>query len=80
MDKKLLTLFVLGLPVDIFPCVIFNRPFVALVSAFFDWLPLPTGWMKFKDKVNKRITKLHAVVTLVAYLFFVVSWSANYTV
>jgi len=32
--------------------------------------------MKFKDKVNKRITRLHAVVTLVAYLFFVL-WLAG---
>ncbi len=53
------------------PTVVFNEPYLALVGAFFDWLPLPTGWMKSSRKINRTFLKLHIVVTLVAYATFV---------
>jgi len=38
LDEQETSYFVLcwDCRVDIFPCVIFNRPFVALIGAFFD--------------------------------------------
>ncbi|WP_157065504.1 hypothetical protein [Thermococcus celericrescens] len=40
---------------------------VALAGAFFDWLPLPTGWMKAGGEINKTFLKLHVAVT---FFFF----------
>jgi len=51
--------------------VMFNRPYLALVGAFFDWLPLPTGWMKSTGKVNRLFLKLHVVITSIAYGIFI---------
>ncbi|GEM_PF-4806032 len=36
------------------------------------WLPLPTGWMKAEKEINRIFLKLHVVVTLIAYVIFVV--------
>ena len=58
------------------PSVLFNMPYIALIGAFFDWLPLPTGWMKSGGKINKTLLLIHIVVTLAAYLFYVV-WLFN---
>ena len=44
--------------------------YLAIVAAVFDWLPLPTGWMRF-GKVNRILVLVHAAVTLVAYAFLV---------
>ncbi len=53
------------------PSVIFSTPFIALIGAFFDWLPLLTGWMKTGGAVSKLLLVLHTVITLVAYGFFI---------
>jgi len=46
------------------------KPFF-LVAAFFDWLPLPTGWMKVsgssKSPSVRRAGIIHGVVTVIAY-------------
>ncbi|NJE41783.1 hypothetical protein [Thermococcus sp. GR6] len=60
------------------PTVFFNQPLFALIGAFFDWLPLPTGWMKSDRKVNRTFLKLHVAVTLMAYAIFV-AWLATGT-
>ncbi len=39
---------------------------LAIVAAFFDWLPLPTGWMRAK-KANKKAVAVHVILTLIAY-------------
>jgi len=38
-------------------------------AAFLDWLPLPTGWMRFRvrDEKVRRAGALHGAVTVVAY-------------
>ncbi len=42
-----------------------------LVAAFFDWLPLPTGWMRVSEAsrspLAKRAGAVHGVVTAIAY-------------
>ncbi len=53
------------------PAIIFNFWYLALIAAFFDWLPLPTGWMKIEKKKNKRLIVLHVILTLIAYAFLV---------
>ncbi len=53
------------------PSVFFNRPILALIGAFFDWLPLPTGWMKGSGAINETFQKLHVAATLAAYAVFV---------
>ncbi len=54
--------------------IIFNIWYLIVVGAFFDWLPLPAGWMKLdkKAKKNRILIILHVVITLIAYLFAVV--------
>ena len=49
--------------------VVFNAPILLLVGAIFDWLPLPTGWMKLPKGTKKNKTALmwHIVLTLIAY-------------
>ncbi len=54
------------------PTVIFSTPLFALIGAFFDWLPLFTGWMKTGGLLNKTLLILHTVITIVAYVFFVI--------
>ena len=54
------------------PSVIFSVPLYALIGAFFDWLPLFTGWMKTGGLVSKTLLIFHTVVTIIAYTFFVV--------
>ncbi len=72
MDKRKLTMLCVAIAGLIFiPTVYFNMPFFALIGAFFDWLPLPTGWMKFGGKVDKNFLYLHIATTLIAYVFFV---------
>ena len=56
--------------------VIFNKPILGVLAAFFDWLPLPTGWMKSdngkKSKDYGLWVIIHAIVTIIAYSVFVV--------
>lgn len=54
------------------PSVIFSTPLFALIGAFFDWLPLFTGWMKTGRIINRLLLILHIVITIVAYVFFVI--------
>ncbi len=40
----------------------------SLAGAFFDWLPLPTGWMRVSGGGrDRRLALTHAAITLVAY-------------
>lgn len=72
MKKQMLTMLCVALAGLIFiPTVFFNQPLSALAGAFFDWLPLPTGWMKSGGEINRTFLKLHVAVTLVAYAIFV---------
>ena len=67
---RLLTLICVAIAGEVFIiCFYLNKPFWALVGAFFDWLPLPTGWMRFAGL--RRPPVLHITLTLVAYAFFV---------
>ncbi|MHA1786223.1 MAG: hypothetical protein ACTSVY_03430 [Candidatus Helarchaeota archaeon] len=54
--------------------IIFDLWYLVLIGAVFDWLPLPTGWMKLEDSAegNKKAIISHAITTLVAYIFAVV--------
>lgn len=71
MTKKRLTLLCVAVAGLIFiPSVIVNKPIYGLIAAFFDWLPLFTGWMKFTEE--KNIPHLHITLTLIAYAFFIV--------
>ncbi len=71
MNKKRLTLLCVAVAGLIFlPSVITNKPVYGLIAAFFDWLPLFTGWMRFSD--SKKIPYLHIALTVIAYVFFVV--------
>ncbi len=54
------------------PAVIFSMPYFALIGAFFDWLPLFTGWMKTGGMINKLLLILHTTITILAYIFFIV--------
>ncbi len=72
MKKQTLTMLCVALAGLIFiPAVFFNRPLFALAGAFFDWLPLPTGWMKAEREINRTFLKLHVGTTLLAYAVFV---------
>jgi len=51
--------------------VLFDMPLYALIGVLLDWLPLPTGWMKFSEKApRKKLLALHVALTLVAYVFY----------
>ncbi len=56
-----------------FLAVIIKKPILAIPGAFFDWLPLPTGWMRMGMKINKVFLILHIVLTLIAY-GFLIAW------
>jgi hypothetical protein len=72
MTKKKLTLLCVAIAGLIFiPSVIVNKPIYGLIAAFFDWLPLFTGWMRYSDEKNKT-PYLHITLTLIAYAFFIV--------
>ncbi len=55
------------------PAILLNIPYLAIVAAFFDWLPLPTGWMRMGGEIRKGHIAIHAAITLVAY-GFLVAW------
>ncbi len=44
-----------------------------IIAAFFDWLPLPTGWMKITGRARaprvKKAGIIHGIVTVIAYIF-----------
>ncbi|MBO8175583.1 MAG: hypothetical protein H0Z18_10025 [Thermococcus sp.] len=72
MNRQKLTMICVTLAGLIFiPSVFFNKPLFALVGAFFDWLPLPTGWMKAEKEINRTFLKLHVIATLIAYVIFI---------
>ncbi len=53
-----------------FASVLFDKWFLFPVAAFFDWLPLPTGWMRLGGGPGaRRAGAAHGAVTLVAYGF-----------
>ena len=71
MSKKRLTLLCVAIAGLIFlPAAIINKPYYGLIAAFFDWLPLFTGWMKFSE--TNKIPYLHITLTVIAYVFFIV--------
>ncbi len=49
--------------------VIYRVWWLFIIAAFFDWLPLPTGWMKIggRSRKVKKYGALHGIVTLIAY-------------
>ncbi len=52
------------------PSVIFNLKVLWVIGAIFDWLPLPTGWMKFERKIGSDVlkwVKIHVILTVAAY-------------
>ncbi len=72
MKKQQITMFCVMLAGLIFiPTVFFNKPLLALTGAFFDWLPLPTGWMKAGKDINRKFLKLHIIATAIAYIVFI---------
>ena len=75
-EKTLICVAIAGLL--FLPAVIFDMRLLVIVGAFFDWLPLPTGWMKIKGgaRKNRKIIIAHAAVTLIAYAFAVL-WLIN---
>ena len=55
--------------------VYYGYKLLFIIAAFFDWLPLPTGWMKIKgngDPVVKKAGILHGVVTIIAYIIGII--------
>jgi hypothetical protein len=50
------------------PAAIFDIRYLVPLGAFFDWLPVATGWMKARGKRNRFIL-LHIILTLIAYSF-----------
>ncbi len=73
MSKTLLCVAVAG--IFFITAVIYNIKFLFLIATFFDWLPLPTGWMKMggSDQRIRRAGVFHGIVTLIAY-FIGVLW------
>ena len=70
IGKKQLTLICVAIAGTFFVIAFYiNNPWLAIIGAFFDWLPLPTGWMRF-TKASK-IPLLHIVLTLISYGFFI---------
>ena len=73
-DKTMLCVTIAG--VIFIPSVIWGWKWPILVGAFFDWLPLPTGWMKGRG-INTRRGKMwlitHVTLTLIAY-FIAALW------
>ncbi len=48
--------------------VYYDIRYLFIVAAFFDWLPLPTGWMKIRGGGLRRPDVLvHTVITAAAY-------------
>ena len=73
MNNKERTLICVAIAGTLFiAAVIFDLWYLALIAAVFDWLPLPTGWMKFSDKPQKNIIILHIALTLIAYAFLII--------
>ncbi len=76
LTKKRLTLLCVAAAGTLFVLAFYyNNPWIGLIGAFFDWLPLPTGWMKYTDSGGK-IPWLHVILTLIAYAFFI-GWFFN---
>ncbi len=51
--------------------VFYDVKILFFVAAFFDWLPLPTGWMRIHGSTSiiaKKLGLMHGVVTLIAYI------------
>lgn len=73
MDNRMRTMLCVALAGLFFiPAIIFNIWYLAIIAAFFDWLPLPTGWMKIEGRKNKNAIILHIVLTLIAYAFLII--------
>ncbi len=70
MDNKVKTMICVLIAGLLFIMAVgYDIPYLVLIGAFFDWLPLPTGWMRFGGGTRKQMIKVHAVVTLIAYAF-----------
>ncbi len=70
ITKKRLTLLCVAVAGTLFVIGFYlNNPWIALIGAFFDWLPLPTGWMRYTE--GGKPPYIHIALTLIAYAFFV---------
>ena len=62
------------------PAVLLNYWYLIIIGAFFDWLPLPTGWMKAERVTPSRnLVVAHIVTTLIAYTFAIIWIVSFYT-
>ncbi len=68
-EKTLLCVWIAGILFLL--SVLGDVRYLAILAAFFDWLPLPTGWMRF-GRARRDLVIAHAAVTLIAYAFLVV--------
>ncbi len=76
-DNRVKTMLCVSIAGFLFiPAVLFQMPYLLIPGAFFDWLPLPTGWMKFGNKINKSLLILHIILTLTAYGFAIMFFIA----
>ncbi len=58
--------------------VYYNIPWLFIIGAIPDWLPLPTGWMRYRENTNKTWVKIHATITLAAYVIGIL-WIIGYS-
>ena len=74
MSNRTKTLFCVTIAGFLFIiAVMYDIRYLIIIGAFFDWLPLPTGWMKMngEKRIKRGLIFLHALVTSIAYLFAV---------
>ncbi|GEM_PF-630079 len=60
--------------------VYYGYKLLFIIAAFFDWLPLPTGWMKIRgnsDPFVKKAGILHGAVTIIAYITGIIWLAIN---
>ncbi len=71
-DNKTKTMLCVAIAGLLFiPAVIFDIWYLAVIAAVFDWLPLPTGWMRMEGEKNRKAVIAHVILTLIAYSFLV---------
>ena len=68
MTKTLICVAVAG--VLFITAVIYGIKYLFFIAAFFDWLPLPTGWMKMSgsNENTRRAGIFHGIITIIAYI------------
>ena len=71
MSKVLKTLVCVAIAGALFITAIFyDVKWLFVIAAFFDWLPLPTKWMRIGGSLcreAKRVAVMHGIVTVAAY-------------